>query len=292
MPRGIDHFVIAVRDLDAARDAYSRLGFSLTPVARHPFGTANFLIQLADSYVELIAVADPPVIPEATDTTFSFAAFNRDFLKRREGPSMLALKSADAVADRAAFEAADLPVYEPLRFSRQAKGPDGVEREVAFSLAFTSDARMPDAGFFTCQHHFPENFWRREYQTHANGALRMDAVVMAARDPADIHIFLTFFTGQHDIRSDSLGIDFDLGNGHLQVMSPAAARAFLGVEFATDERARFIGMRIAVPDLAATRALLTANAVAFSERQGALVVAPHSACGAAVAFAADKTDGA
>ena len=46
---------------------------------------------------------------------------------------------------------------------------------VAFSLAFTSDARMPEAGFFTCQHHFPENFWRLEYQRHQNGAMRLDA---------------------------------------------------------------------------------------------------------------------
>ncbi len=44
--RPIDHLVLAVRDLDAARATYGRLGFTLTPVARHPFGTANSLIQL------------------------------------------------------------------------------------------------------------------------------------------------------------------------------------------------------------------------------------------------------
>ena len=43
MPRGIDHLVIAVRDLDAARATYQRLGFTLTPEARHPFGNCDHL---------------------------------------------------------------------------------------------------------------------------------------------------------------------------------------------------------------------------------------------------------
>ena len=59
---------------------------------------------------------------------------------------MLALKSSDAAADRADFEKHGLPVYEPFHFERMAKGPDGVERKVAFSLTFTSDARVHGAG--------------------------------------------------------------------------------------------------------------------------------------------------
>ena len=58
MPRGIDHLVIAVRDLDAARATYQRLGFTLTPEARHPFGTKNALVQLNGAFLELVAMAD------------------------------------------------------------------------------------------------------------------------------------------------------------------------------------------------------------------------------------------
>ena len=85
MPRDIDHLVLAVRDLDAARATYERLGFTLTPMARHPFGTANSLVQMHGSYLELLAVADPAAIPEPTETRFSFAAFNRDTLKAAKG---------------------------------------------------------------------------------------------------------------------------------------------------------------------------------------------------------------
>ena len=283
-PRPIDHLVLAVRDLDRAREAFARLGFTLTPVARHPFGTSNSLAQLQGSFVELLAVTDPDRIVETTAEEFSFGGFNRHFLKHREGISMLALKSADAEADRAAFAGRGLPVYAPFHFSRTARGPDGSEREVAFSLAFTSDARMPEAGFFTCEHHFPENFWSLDWQRHENGALHVEAAIMEAGDPADIHEFLTFFTGQHDIESTSLGIDFDLGGGHLEVMSPVASKAFLGIAPDVGMHPRFVGMRIAVADLGATRELLAANGVAFHERSGALVVPPAEACGAALAF--------
>ena len=191
-PRDIDHLVLAVRDLEVARATYERLGFTLTPVARHPFGTANALAQLGGSYLELLAVADAAAIPEPTESRFSFGAFNRNYLRQREGLSMVALRSTDATADRAEFAKHDLPTYEPLRFERMARGPDGVDRPVAFSLAYTSDARTHGmAGFFTCQHHRPENFWRAEYQRHLNGALRVASAVFVTRDQADFHIFFT-----------------------------------------------------------------------------------------------------
>ena len=190
------------------------------PEATHPFGTKNALVQLGGAFLELVAIGDPAVIPEPTPAFFSFAAFNRDFLERREGLSMLALKSRDANIDYAEFASRGLPTYEPVRFERTARGPDGVERMVAFTMNFTGERRIRDAGFFTCQHHFPENFWRAEYQRHDNGAERIASVVMIARDPADFHEFLTYFTGKHDMLSTSLGIEIDTGEGKVEVLSP------------------------------------------------------------------------
>jgi catechol 2,3-dioxygenase-like lactoylglutathione lyase family enzyme len=286
VPRDIDHLVLAVRDLDAARATYERLGFTLTPVSRHPFGTGNSLVQMQGSYVELLAIADAAAIAESSGQHFSFAAFNRDYLKSREGLSMLALQSHDAATDRAEFARDGLPVYEPFRFERIAKGPDGTERKVAFSLTFTSDARVHGAaGFFSCQHHHPENFWRSEFQNHANGALQVVSAVMVARDPADFHIFFTYFTGQHDIMSTSLGTSFALGRSSIDVFSPVAFRAFFGEDSGPDPR-RFMAYRVAVRDVVAARALLEANGVPFTELSGGLVVPSGFAHGAAVAFVA------
>lgn len=286
-PRPIDHLVLAVRDLDAARETYRRLGFTLTPVARHPFGTANSLVQLHGSYLELLTVADAAAIPEATSSRFSFGAFNRAYLERREGLSMVALSSQDAPADRMAFAEHGLPTYEPFTFERIAEGPDGVQRTVGFALAYTSDARTHGgAGFFTCQHLHPENFWRPEFQTHANGAVKVDSAVFVTRDPADFHEFLTYFTGQHDMLSTSLHVRFDLGPSRLDVQSPVAFRAFFGEDAGADPR-RFTGYRVAVRNLKATRKLLEANGVPCRTLSGALIVPSDFAHGAAVAFVAD-----
>jgi catechol 2,3-dioxygenase-like lactoylglutathione lyase family enzyme len=286
MPRGIDHIVIAVRDLDAARTTWQRLGFTLTPVARHPFGTANTLVQLDGNYIELLAVADIAAIPEASSGRFSFAAFNRDFLKKREGLSMLAVKSRDAAADRADFEARGLPVFAPYAFERLAKGPDGSERKVAFSLTFTREPRLREAGFFTCQHHFPENFWRTEYQSHVNGARRIESTILVTRDPADFHEFVTHLTGKHDMTSTSLGVTFDTDEGIIEIISPIGYRAWFGESPDPDPR-RFLACRIAVADLAATRRLFERNHIGFSERMRALIVPSASANGVAIAFVQD-----
>jgi catechol 2,3-dioxygenase-like lactoylglutathione lyase family enzyme len=59
--QGIDHVVIAVRDLGAASDDYARLGFTVTPGGEHTGGaTHNALISFADgAYFELIAFKEP-----------------------------------------------------------------------------------------------------------------------------------------------------------------------------------------------------------------------------------------
>jgi len=61
MIRGIDHIVIAVRDLVAAAKDYAGLGFTVTPGGEHTGGaTHNALISFADgAYFELIAFREP-----------------------------------------------------------------------------------------------------------------------------------------------------------------------------------------------------------------------------------------
>ena len=61
MLRGIDHIVIAVRDLNTASADYAALGFAVVPGGEHTGGaTHNALISFADgSYFELIAFRDP-----------------------------------------------------------------------------------------------------------------------------------------------------------------------------------------------------------------------------------------
>lgn len=250
--RDIDHVVIAVHDLARAARDWEALGFTTTPRAVHPFGTANRLIQLDGNFIEFVEIDDPTRIRETTDSFFGFAAHNRDFLADRgEGMSMLVLTSADRDADQRSWSDAGLKTYEPFDFERMARQPDGSDKRVAFRLAFTSAPALAGLGFFVCQQETPETFWKPEYQRHANGARRIRAVGLESPDPAGASAFLERFSdGAATADGVALGRDrIDLAAG-----GPAAMPV----------------LEIAVADLdAASRAAPDARAEA-----DALVVAP------------------
>jgi hypothetical protein len=131
-------------------------------------------------YIELLAVIDPDKISE-TDLAqpFSFPVYNRDYLRHREGMSMLALQSDDAEQDRQKFMAAGASVPPVFHFERDAKTPEGDTVGVAFSLAYANHPLLRHAVTFVCQHRHPaENFYFPTYQTHQNGALAIGKVLI------------------------------------------------------------------------------------------------------------------
>jgi hypothetical protein len=222
MLRGIDHLVLCVNDLKKARLVYETLGFTMTPVAQHPFGTGNTLVQMDGCFLELLAVTQPGDITEAKGEHFSFAAFNRDFLKSRQGMSMLVLDSTDEIADRAEFMAKGLHVYAPFDFQRLAKQPDGSEHTVGFSLTFVGDERLRDMAFFTCKQWRPDLFWKPDYRRHANGALRIDEVFVIAPDPAQGADFLAAFADSAIKDAGNGVVKVSTARGTLGLYTPAA----------------------------------------------------------------------
>ena len=251
--RGIDHIVHAVKDLDAARKAYERLGFTLTPYAEHPWGTRNFLVQLDGAFLEVLDVVDPSKMEEADLDAFSFGAYNRDFLAGGEGMSMLVLDSADPDGDRAAFRKAGLATYAPFSFERIAGQPDGTKAKVAFDLTFTTHPDLPDVAFFTCRNRYPENFWKSAYQQHANGARGMGGAVLVTPRPADLHEFIEGFTGIRELKVTSFGIECRTARGSFDVISPEGFLALYGPAYPVHEMQtpRFAAVRLLVDDPAA-----------------------------------------
>ena len=57
---GIDHPVIGVAGMAAARTTYERLGFAIPPRGSHiEWGTGNWCIMFGDDYLELRGILDP-----------------------------------------------------------------------------------------------------------------------------------------------------------------------------------------------------------------------------------------
>lgn len=228
MPRGLDHIVHAVRDLDAAAALYRELGFTVGARNRHPWGTHNHIVQFPGLFIELLTLAEPDKL---SGDVFSenFGVYNRDFADRHEGLSMLVLESTDSSGDVEAFKAAGIAASETMRFEREGKRPDGTPVHVAFSLAFAKDTTAPDIRFFTCQQHYPENFWNPAFQTHGNGATGVAAVVMVADEPARHRDFLLAYTGASDAPPDGEGYVIALPRGAVEVRTPGAYTARYGI---------------------------------------------------------------
>ena len=286
MARALDHIVHSVGDLDAAADLYRRLGFTVGVRNRHPatWGTQNHIVQLPGTFIELLTVADPTHITPHGANFFSFGAFNRDFLARRQGLAMLVLEGRGA-PDTEEFRSAGIGDFELYEFEREGKRPDGIPVKVAFALAFASDPRAPDTGFFTCRHRYPDNFWNPAFQIHANTAAGVAGVVLVAENPADHHIFLSAFVGEHDLLATSAGISMKTPRGEIQVMTPAAFRDHFGAEPPGIENgARLAALRFAVHDLGVAQRLLQDGHLITAERARRLIVGPETALGATLIF--------
>jgi len=218
--RGIDHIVHAVRDLDAAAHCYRRLGFTVGARNRHPWGTHNHIVQFPGFFIELLTLAEPDKLGE-DGFSLLFGAYNRDFIERGDGLSLLVLESRDATADDAAFRAAGIVGSDVMRFEREGRRPDGATVKLAFSLAFAEDQRAPDIRFAVCQQHYPENFWNPAFQKHANGVDGIAGVVAVAHSPEQHRDFLEAFVGA---RAESRADGFSIGTprGTIDLLTPAA----------------------------------------------------------------------
>jgi catechol 2,3-dioxygenase-like lactoylglutathione lyase family enzyme len=284
MPRGLDHIVHAVRDLDAAAELYRRLGFTVGARNRHSWGTHNQLVQSPGFFIELLTVAEPDKL--GTDGfSILFGRFNQSFLDRHEGLSILLLESGDASADAAGFKSAGIAASDVMKFEREGKRPDGSAVKVAFSLAFAHDTGAPEASFAVCQQHFPENFWNPAFQQHANTANDITAVVLVAENPTDHHIFLSAFSGVRDLQATSSGITASTPRGDIKVMDPAAFRVHFGVGPPDVSRgARLATLQFRVRDRAALVAALQAGGIGFASHMEQIVIPTEQAMGATIVF--------
>jgi catechol 2,3-dioxygenase-like lactoylglutathione lyase family enzyme len=290
MPRGLDHIVHAVRDLDAAAALYRRLGFTVGARNRHPWGTENHIVQFPGVFIELLTVAEPDKLG-ADAISVLFGATTRRFLSRREGLSFLVLESLDAAADLEAFRISGISgADEVATFGREAKRPDGTTVKVGFSLAFAQDAKAPEIGFFTCQQHHPENFWNPAFQQHVNTATGVAGIILVADNPSDHHIFLSAFVGKRELLATSSGLTVKTPRGEIQVMTPTAFRSHFGMPApGIANGAKLAAVRLPVRSLAPVRELLAKAGFAPVENQGAparIVVPPEQAMGAMLVFEA------
>ena len=156
-----------MRDLAAAADAFSALGFTLTPRSVHSIGSQNRCIMFGATYLELLEPS----------SAHPWLAYYREFLQRGEGLAALALATPDADASFRDLRAQGIAARPPMDLARPVAVGDE-ERTARFRLVQVAPP------LFLCQHLTRELIWRREWQRHPNGATELAAVDLLSAPPA------------------------------------------------------------------------------------------------------------
>ena len=275
MPRSIDHVVLAVPDLVAAAATYRAFGFSVGTRNRHPWGTENHVVQLDGAFLELIGLAEDYAAPAPYHPAARFAAEVEAAVKRGGGFGLLALRTEDAAAEAKRLSAAGLGSGRMLHFGRTAEHPDGMQRELSFTLAFVDEPALPEAGFFFCQHGRPEHFWSAAAQVHDNGARSLNSVTLCHDTPSAYAAMIANICGA-DAAGPVGATSIPMGGGTVHLATPGELDGAVA--------GRFAAFCVAVASLEGVRRWLDQARVPYRSRAESIVVPAAEAFGVAIVF--------
>lgn len=301
MLTALDHIIIGVNKLEQATKTFSeRLGLIASGGGIHAAGgTANRIIVIGDTYLELITVRTPTEAQQGM----------LDRLSKGEGYLNFVLASNDIEADSAALRGRGVPIIGPT--PGQLKAPDGRTR------GWTRlDIDRPDLAQhypFLIQHDSADE--ERRYRlagwaappVHPLGAIKVLSVTIAVEDLEEAatrfqHIYGLHpsapYSGEADGWEARL-VSFSLGEDSGQHFELAAPLPFstdlIGTELLPEPGAlvRYLQrfgeslcrVTLAVESLAASRRYLDEHGVTYTyleERRPVLWIHPHQSCEATI----------
>lgn len=244
---GIDHPLVAVKNMDKACEDFARLGFFINPRHHHPWGTDNHLLMFPENFIELISIYDDTKLDLKNQQGFAFGRFISDAIARKEGIALVALHSEDARADHQLMQERGIENEGIVDFRRVAHRPDGTEEEAVVSLVMLINSKFPALSHFFCHQHKPELVWVKDWMTHPNGANAITVVSYVANNPADFKARFEGIYGGDAVTVEPTRLIARTDRGDFQVLSPeAASDYFTGVEVPIDNHQIPSGVAIRV----------------------------------------------
>ena len=195
----VDHIAHFVPDLAAASAVLEAMGFALTPRSEQrnrqadgtlvPAGAANRCAMLGEGYLEFLTPVEGAGAPPTP-----IAAELRAAIARRAGIHLLAFGSAAIDSDRQRLAAGGFAPLAPVALQRTVATPDG-ETTARFTVLRVPAGAMAEGRVQFVHHHTPEAIWQPRWLGHANGAVGLTGVVVAADAPAQAARRYALFTG-------------------------------------------------------------------------------------------------
>src|SRR5690349_8064438 len=273
---GLDHTLVGVRDLEAARATWSRLGFTVTPRGRHiGWGTGNYCVMLEEGYIELLGIVDPSQFSNNLDK----------LLEQREGLLGLAFATPDANACFDALAAAGLKPDGPQQLKRNLELSTGAVTP-EFRLVFLPPESTPEVSAFVVHHLTPELIRRPDWLVHANGAQRLISVTIMCADPVEAAMGYLPIFGPDRIKVTDQMTSVSCGSGALRFIKPnGLAQLYPGV--APDrlpDPPFLVSVKMLVADKAHCVAHLKGARIAMHEIARGCLVPPDAANGVILEF--------
>ena len=266
----LDHVGVGAADLAALAATYQRLGFTLTPMARHRGkATANRCIMLERGYLELIAPVDPAI----PDTLMGQLA-------RYAGLHIIALGIEDSAATLARLNRAGLAIPAITPLERPVDESDPAGPQARFERIPLPAA--PEGTIQLIKHLTRDSIWQPRFTRHANAAIALEEVVVAAPDPAETAARVSRLAGVPVVPDPVGGFALKMQRGQVRMLPPEAIGAvYPGVK--PPAVPAIVGMTVATADRCAALRPLLAGVLHHVTEHGVLVL-PQDAGGAALLF--------
>ena len=280
-----DHAVIAVADLERAIEAYSALGFDVSPGGRHEHrGTHNALIRFGGAdYVELLGVYDPERALQSGLNGRTLAEFVRE---RQGGLVGHCYATDDIEAEAERTREAGLEMVGPFEMRRER--PDG--RALTWRLLVPEDIPWRRRWPFFIEWDTPdqERLAVEGVGDHPNGARSVSGVAVAVKDLEEAVRLYSILFDLEPFREDEVTdlaarrASFDVRGVTIDLLSPFGNGPVQ--EMLERDGERPFEVKLAVEDLARSR--LALSEVEFTENaaQGELRPPTEASLGARLLF--------
>jgi hypothetical protein len=215
---GIDHPLLATNDIEKLRTHLIAMGFNMTAVGKHPWGTSTSLAMFNGCLLEIMGIYDATLIDEVPAGEFRFGRHVYEHLQHREGVALTALHSTNAQVDAQKAQDAGFTVAGQLEFGRDVTLPDGTSGRTKTTLALLPDQDFPRLSFFLCQQHRPDLIYVPEWMEHPNTVSGICGVTIVAAPHHHAALQKKFSGLYGQITLIESGFECDTANGTLRVL--------------------------------------------------------------------------
>jgi hypothetical protein len=275
---GIDHVLLAVRDLAGAAQVFERLGFVASPRGGHAeWGTANQCLMFGCDYIELIG----PV-----GEGLAARRISRFIETQGEGLMGAGLTTTDAEAASQSLRRAGIAAEPPSALSRQLEAPEGVLIP-RFSVVTMPEGTTPGLASFLCQHLTPDLLRRPDWLAHPNGATGIVSLTVVLDQPlAAMPAYDRLFGAAACTPTDDM-VTVHTGHGLIYLVTPDGFdHLHPDIDIDPPEAPRLAAVTIAVADLDRAAEVLKANGVRSRRKSDHIAIAPEASLGVGIEFVA------